>query len=101
MSTNDKATIFENELKKSKISESSDADLSRISSEFAALEDQLQKLLVEKSSGEASFACNSLTNDESESSKVLELEEHLKLLDLENAFLARRINKLTSEKRPK
>ena len=66
------------------------------------LEDQLQKLLTVKN-GEEMKQCHlpesSFITPESE--KVLELEEHVKLLDLENAFLARRINKLTSEKRPK
>ena len=98
MSTNEKASALENELKKAESAKSSSSDLSRISSEFSTLEDQLHKLLAAKSfSGEAEVNCNPFENSE----KVLELEEHLKLLDLENAFLARRINKLTSEKRPK
>jgi CRISPR/Cas system-associated protein Csm6 len=100
MSTNGKAAALENELKKAESIKSSSSDLSKISSEFSTLEDQLQKLLAAKSfSGDAELNCNPFDNHES--AKVLELEEHLKLLDLENAFLARRINKLTSEKRPK
>ena len=100
MSTNDKAAALENELKKAESAKSSSSDLSRISSEFSTLEDQLRKLLAAKSfCEEAEVNCNQFENSESE--RVLKLEEHLKLLDLENAFLARRINKLTSEKRPK